>query len=87
MRHFRLKMFLLAKGVPDTEDTRQLGELFDRFGMASRFQAVRMVGLPWGDAASKWLQELRNEAISEFTLIGTLVAMLAAIVAAVAAVL
>jgi hypothetical protein len=82
MKHFGLKMFLLLNGVPDSEDTSRLRELLDQFGLASRFQPARLVGVPWADAASKWLEERRNEAISELTLAAAIIAMLAAIVGA-----
>jgi hypothetical protein len=82
MKHFGLKIFLLLNGVPDPDDTSRLRELLEQFDLASRFQPACLVGVPWADAASKWLEERRNEAISELTLIAAVIAMLAAIVAA-----
>jgi hypothetical protein len=86
MKYFQLKLFLLLKGIP--EGTSGLQELLNRFGLTDRFEAQHLIqGVPWADAAREWLEQLRNQAIAEFTLIGTTVAMLAATVAAVTAVL
>jgi hypothetical protein len=82
MKYFGLKIFLLLNGVPDLDDTSRLRELLQRFGLERRFESGRLAGVPWGDAASKWLEERRNEAIFEFTLIVATIGALAAIVAA-----
>jgi hypothetical protein len=85
MKDFRLKIRLLLQGFPDPDDTSSLRKLLEQFGLASRFEPRRLQvpGIRWAEVANKWMEARRNEAIFEFTLVGTTVAMLAAIVAAV----
>jgi hypothetical protein len=85
MKDFRLKIRLLLHGFPDPDDTSSIRKLLEQYGLASRFEPRRLQvpGIPWAEVANKWLEARQNEAIFEFTLVGTTVAMLAAIVAAV----
>ena len=79
----RLKLILLFRSVPN--DTIKLRELLERFGLLERFTPYISGGrgAVRGEEAREWLQEQRNEAIAEATLIVSAIAMVAAIVAAV----
>jgi hypothetical protein len=78
-----LKLILLFRSV--SNDDIKLRELLERFGLIERFTPYVSGGrgAVRAEEARKWLEERRNEAISEVTMIVSAVAMLAAIVAAV----
>jgi hypothetical protein len=83
MRVLRLKLILLFRSVPN--DDIKLRELLEKFGLIERFTPYVSGGrgAVRAEEARKWLEERRNEAIAEVTLIVSAVAMVAAIVAAV----
>jgi hypothetical protein len=83
MRVLRLKLILLFRSVPN--DDIKLRELLERFGLIERFTPYVSGGrgAVRAEEARKCLEEQRNEAIAEATLIVSAVAMVAAIVAAV----
>ena len=82
MRMFQLKL-LVFRSIPD--DDIKLRELLERFGLVERFTLYIAGGrgAVRGEQARKWLEERRNEAIAEMTLVVSTLAMAAAIVAAV----
>jgi hypothetical protein len=83
VKTLHLKLILLFHSVP--KDDIKLRELLERFGLLGRFRpyvsggrgAVRV------EEARTWLEDRRNEAIAEATLLVSTLAMIAAIVAAV----
>ncbi len=81
-----LKLILLFRSVPN--DDIQLRALLERFGLIERFtpyvQGGR--GAVRAEEAKGWLQERRNEAIAELTLVISCLAMIAAVVAMIAAI-
>ena len=87
MGMLQLKLILIFRSVP--EDDIELRQLLERFGLIGQFTpyvsggrgAIRK------DEARKWLEDRRNEAIAEFTLIFSTVTMLTAIFAMMAAVI
>jgi hypothetical protein len=83
MRVLRLKLILLFRSVPN--DDIKFRELLERFCLIERFTPYLSGGrgAVRAEEARKWLEDRRNEAIAEVTLIISAVAMVAAIVAAV----
>jgi hypothetical protein len=83
MRKLQFKLILLFRSVPN--DDMKLREFLGRFGLIERFTPYVSGGrgAVRGDEARQWLQDRRNEAIAEVTLVFAAVAMVAAIVAAV----
>jgi hypothetical protein len=83
MRTLQLKLILLFRSVPN--DDIKLRGLLKRFDLIERFTPYIAGGrgAVRPEEARKWLEERRNEAIAEVTLIVSAVAMVAAIVAAV----
>ena len=79
----RLKLILLFRSI--TNDDIKLRELLKRFGLLERFTPYVSGGrgAVRGEEARRWLEDRRNEAIAEVTLVVSMVAMVAAIVAAV----
>jgi hypothetical protein len=86
MRMLQLKLILLFRSVPD--DDVEFRQLLERFGFIERFTPY-VHGWPTirKDEAKKWLEDRRNEAIAEMTLLVSTVAMVAAIAAMVAAIM
>ena len=80
---FQLKLILIFRSIPD--DDIKLRELLERFGLVERFTpyVAGGRGAVRGEEARKWLEDRRNEAIAEITLVVSALAMAAAIVAAV----
>jgi hypothetical protein len=83
MRTLQLKLILLFRSVPN--DDIKLRELLEKFSLIERFTPYVSGGrgAVRAEEARKWLEERRNEAIAEVTLLVSAVAMVAAIVAAV----
>ena len=79
----RLKLILLFRSVPN--DDIKLRELLERFSLIERFTPYVSGGrgAVRGDEARRWLEDRRNEAIDEATLLVSALAMIAAIFAAV----
>jgi hypothetical protein len=83
MRTLQLKLILLFRSVPN--DDIKLRELLEKFSLIERFTPYVSGGrgAVRAEEARKWLEERRNEAIAEVSLLVSAVAMVAAIVAAV----
>ena len=77
------KLILVFRSIPD--DDIKLRGLLERFGLVERFTpyVAGGRGTVRGEEARKWLEDRRNEAIAEITLVVSALAMAAAIVAAV----
>ena len=83
MRTLHLKLILLFRSVPKNDI--KLRELLERFGLLGRFTPYVSGGrgAVRAEEARTWLEDRRNEAIAEATLLVSTLAMIAAIVAAV----
>ena len=86
MSTLRLKLILLFRSVPNGDV--QLRGLLERFELIERFTPYVAGGRGpvRGEEARSWLQDRRNEAIAEITLIVSTVAMVAAVIAMIAAI-
>jgi hypothetical protein len=83
VRTLHLKLILLFRSVPN--DDIKLRELLERFGLLGRFTPYvsGSRGAVRAEEARTWLEDRRNAAIAEATLLVSTLAMIAAIVAAV----
>jgi hypothetical protein len=74
---------LLVRAIP--EGDQELRDLLSKFGLLERFTPYIAGGRGAirGEETREWLNDLRNEAVAELTLLVSAVAMIAAIVAAV----
>jgi hypothetical protein len=83
VRTLHLKLILLFRSVP--KDDIKLRELLERFSLLGRFTPYVSGGrgAVRAEEARTWLEDRRNEAIAEATLLVSTLAMIAAIVAAV----